>query len=218
MEIFEFVINFLMAFAALIIAFFQWKAEIRKSNEEAKELKRLEDEKRTVQGIVEQILKIEECSKSILEFKSKMDEFAKSKNSNPNEVMATFDKMLEEYTDIFKKIEPHLKSLYKELLTNEEKFPMSHGYGRHITDLRAILDFDAVERKRRTNNYDRLRIEVHMRLSEVYKNGGRLTPEICLENGQKTELMFRPLEQYYEHSYRIQTILYELKVKYTKMQ
>ena len=160
MELFEFIINLLVALAALVIAFFQWKAEIRKSNEEAKELSRLEDEKRTVQGIVEQILKSEECSTSILEFKSKMDAFADSKNSNPNEVMATFDKMLEEYTTIFKKIEPYLKSLYKELLANEEKFPMSHGYGRHITDLRAILDFDAVERKRRNNNYDRLRIEV----------------------------------------------------------
>ena len=218
MELFEFIINLLVALAALVIAFFQWKAEIRKSNEEAKELSRLEDEKRTVQGIVEQILKIEECSTCILEIKAKMDAFADSKNSNPNEVMATFDKMLEEYTTIFKKIEPYLKSLYKELLANEEKFPMSHGYGRHITDLRAILDFDAVERKRRNNNYDRLRIEVYVQLSEVYKNGGKLTPQICAEFGQKTEQMFRALEPYYEHSHQIQSILYELKVKYTKLQ
>lgn len=218
MGILEFIINLLVALAALFIAFFQWKEEIRKSKEEENEERRREEEKRTVQGIVEEVLKIEECSKSILDFRTKMDKFADSKNSDPNKVMATFDTMLEEYTAIFKEIEPHLKRLYKELLANEEKFPMSHGYGRHISDLREILDFDAVERKRRNNNYDRLRIEIYLQLTEVYKKGGKLTPQLRADFGQKTEQMFRALEPYYEHSHRIQTILYELKVKYTKME
>lgn len=214
----EFVCEIFLAMVATIIAFFQWRDQLRYAKEEKKEAAKREEEKRIMQTIVLEISEIEKCTDKINEFKNIMSELSKRNDSSPNYVMQIFDETMEQYENSFKEIFPHLERLYNELLLNEERFPMSHGYGRYIADIRTILDFDLVKRQRRNNNYDKLRIEIHRLMLEAWKNNdGYLTPEVRLTIGEKTEQMVRALEPYYCHATQINSVLYELKTRYENM-
>ena len=130
--------------------------------------------------------------------------------------MRLFDTMINDYAAEFEEISPILTDLYDLLLQNEERFPMSHGYGRYISELKEILDFDSVERARRCNGYDRLRLDNQAILTEIINNGGAFPMEARLAVGQNVEGMMQALEPYYVHSRKIHDILFELKCKYAR--
>ena len=151
MGIIEFLANITLALGALIIAILQWREELRAIKAEKQEEAAREHEKATMQTILTEILKVEECTKCISSFTSTMSTLSKRNDNNPIDIMRLFDTMINDYAAEFEEISPILTDLYDLLLQNEERFPMSHGYGRYISELKEILDFDAVERARRCN-------------------------------------------------------------------
>ncbi len=216
MTVLEFVIEVTLAVAALVIAILQWKEERRISKEEKNENVLRAKEKSIVNEIVNQIDEIEKCSDYILSFAEKMAELSRKKDTSPDVAIKLFDDLIEQYTEHFNNIAPRFNLLYIELLKNEERFPMSYGYNRYIVEIREILDLDAVERERRINNYDACRIRFHEILVNAWENGGYLSPETRLELGQLAEKMIRALEPYFRHAQKINTVLFELSVKYKR--
>ena len=214
MAILEFSVNVVLALAALVIAIFQWKEERRFAKEEKEEQQARAEEKLIVEEIVRQIGQIERCSEGILRFQEAMEQSARRQDNDPDAVAALFDQMLEQYEKDFQTVSPMLQLLYEELLQNEERFPMSHGYGRYIVELRAILDFRTVVRQRRNNDYDSMRIRFHQILTRAWNEGGTITPEYATELGHLTEQMIRSLEPYYKHAQTIAVLVHELKIKY----
>ena len=140
---------------------------------------------------------------------------AKAKNNNPVEVIDIFTKAVDGYEEDFKLIEDRLRALYCYLIKNEENFPMAHGYGRYIEDMREILNFDGVLRQRRINGYDHAIITLISTVNEIYeKYNGQVSPELALRMGKQVEIMMQALEPYYKHAEVIELLLNELDIKY----
>ena len=216
MGIIEFLANITLALGALIIAILQWREELRAIKAEKQEEAAREHEKATMQTIVTEILEVEECTKCISVLTSTLSQYSMHGNANPIEVLQLFDAMTDNYTAEFEEISPVLTELYDLLLQNEEKFPMSHGYGRYISELKEILDFDAVLRERRRNGYDTARYDMQNILIDLINKGGDIPMEVRMILGQKVEDMVQALEPYYVHSRKIHDILFELKCKYAR--
>ncbi len=207
-------VEIIIALLGLVIAYFQWNGEKRAAKEEKKEEARRKEEKAIIQKLLKRVSDAEQCSRTMSQFRSDISAASRRTDNDPNQIMSLFDKTIEQYEGSFRTAVPILKDIYDELLKNEERFPMSHGYGRYIIELREILDYDAVERERRRNGYDSLRLQAHQTLTEVWNNGGAMNRETALKLGSMTEKMVQALEPYYRHAQRISAVLYELKGKY----
>ena len=207
-------IEILLALLGLIIAYYQFRAERRAAKEEQLEQEKRRQEREDIGRILEKVRTVESCSATMQKFKSEITAASKNTNNDPNQVTAMFDQMLNQYEQSFRQVAPTLRGLYNTLLANEERFPMSHGYGRYIVEIRELLDFDAVLRERRRNGYDATRIQIHQTLKQVWDNGGNLDRETALKLGSMTERMVQALEPYYRHAEKLDTVLYELQAKY----
>ena len=205
-----------LAFFALVVAIIQVNGERRTQKEEIREREKREEEKRTIDIILKEAKKAESCKEVMANFRGFIDGISRRSDSDPQSVMDLFDQALEDYENKFQEIKPSLEKLYEELLINEEKFPMAYGYGRYITEVSAILDFDAVLRERRMLGYDSARMQVHQILTDVWNEGGELDPDSAQAVGELTEHMVQALEPYYKHAQRINTLLFELGTKYSR--
>ena len=205
------VIDLVLAALGLIIAYFQWSAERRAAAEERKEQEDRKEEKVIIRSLLSRVAEAEKTRGSL----KRMHEELSTPHTDPNEITGIFDEAIERYESNFQTVRPLLKSIYDELLKNEERFPMSHGYGRYITELREILNYDAVVRERRILGYDAARIQTHEILMDAWNNrGGQLREQDRAELGSLAETMVQTLEPYYHHADRIGSVLYELQAKY----
>lgn len=215
MDIISLIVESILAILALIIAIIQLIGENRVRAEEKREEEKLAKEKADIGKLVANIKEMQLLTVNIKNFKSEMDGLSRNTHNNPVDVMKIFDKAVDGYEKDFRGIESRLQDLYSYLIKNEENFPMAHGYGRYITDMRKILNFDDVLRQRRINGYDRSRIAVHRTINEIFeKYDGQVPPELARFMGEQTEIMMQALEPYYDHADSIETLLNELDIKY----
>ena len=217
MDILSLIVDSVLAILALIIAIIQLLGEKRARKEERMEEENREKEKEIIGKILEQSEKVELLANGIRDFKDKIDGLTKKTDNDPVAVMRLFDEAVDGYDNNFNEVKEYLTVLYIELLRNEERFPMAHGYGRYISELRKILDIDALQRARRIKGYDHARLSIHRMLQDCWENNdGILSQETALMIGQQTEKMILSLEPYFEHADAINALLFELKTKYEK--
>lgn len=217
MDIISLVVESILAILALIIAIIQLIGENRVRAEEKREEEKITIEKKEIGEQVAKIKEMQQLTTNIKNFRSEMDKLGGKTKNNPVDVMEFFDKMVDGYEEDFRAIESRLQDLYRYLIKNEEKFPMAHGYGRYITDMRKILNYDEVLRQRRINGYDHSRMLVHLTLKEIWeKYDGQVSPELARRMGEQVEIMMQALEPYYDHADSIETLLNELDIKYGK--
>ena len=207
-------IEILLALLGLVIAYYQFRAERRAAKEEQLEQEKRRQEREDIGRILEKARAVESCIATMQKFKSELSAAFRSTDNDPNRIMEIFDQMPDAYEQSFRQVAPTLRNLYNTLLANEERFPMSHGYGRYIVEIRELLDYDAVLRERRRNGYDATRIQVYQTLKQVWDNGGKVDRETAMELGTMTERMLQALEPYYRHAEKLETVLYELQAKY----
>lgn len=153
-DVLSLTIESLLAVLAIIITIIQWFGEIRARKEELKEEENRTKEKESIGRILNEVMKAKTMVDSIIEFKNSLDMLSQQQDNDPGDILNMINGALNKYEYDFKEIEPSFEKLYVELIENEERFPMAHGYGRYINDLRRIINFEDVKRQRRNNGYD----------------------------------------------------------------
>ncbi len=212
-------LDIILAVAALIIAYIQLRGDQRERKAEADEEARREEEKKQVASILDDLDKLEKCRDVIKNSLKNIDDIA-NKTGEPMVTLNSLNKAIIEYEDVFEKNRDILRKLYNALLTNEEKFPMAHGYGRYIEDLRFILNYDAVIRRRRKQGYDRQCIEyirLYKQFSEDFESISKDKDKLADFSGQFADLLYKmmdSLEPMFEHGDRMSAVIDELNAKY----
>lgn len=125
------IVNIIIALAALLIAYFQYKDQRMKKREEMKK-----------ETLIRDI--ISECS-SIYGIKDEIEKSFRILSDVEKNSTERVSKYLPEVQNILvhiKDFDKTLKNVYSELVKNESMFSLSYGYGRYIDAFRIYLSKD----------------------------------------------------------------------------
>lgn len=212
------VISIVLAIIGTIIAYRQLKGEQRVRDELKKEEEKRAEEKESIKGIMQSLDEASKCEELLDDFKKKIYKNSKRKDNDPGEFANSIDDLISEHKKIFDSFTKPLNNLYSALIVNEDRFPMAHGYGRYIEDLRVILNYDLLRRQLKMAGYDRLMsqfAEIHNYLfthqefleKDEFQNG-------LLKLGELADPIFNSLSPLFDHAEKISDVINELKIKY----
>ena len=221
-DLISLIVDSLLAIAALVIAVIQWIGEIRERKAAADEEKKRNDEKAQVKDILNKINDIDfDIMDKAVDRIYSIAGVARKENQgqDPSEVIKIIDDALDAYEECFKANKKNLEELYMILLRNEDRFPMAHGYGRYIEDLREILNYDGLIRKRRIAGYDYARVQYYyVQMHVMHEKGGIVDASASEQLAKLLEMMMQGLEPVLCHADKINSLLDELHCKYDQYQ
>lgn len=214
-DIISLIVESVLAILALAIAAIQFIGEVRAHKEEEKEKAKLLQEKNLIEMIVSYMTEAQNTVDYMRGFRQSIEERMCRNDNNPDDTFKFFNDSVNEYEEKFKHAEETvLRPIYIWLLKNEDKFPMAHGYGRYIEDLRTILNFEDVKRAKFLNGYDNLIVASYRILQNCYKKGGKISEEEGAQLGQLFFELQKTIVPYYKHADLIAAVIDELSIKY----
>jgi len=216
MDVISLLVESILAILALVIAVFQFIDEVRARKEDEKEKAKLEQEKKLIEMIVTVMKDAQDTVDYMKDFRKNIDEMMMRNDNNPVDTFNFFNNAINGYEEKFKQAEDKvLRRIYVWLLKNEEKFPMAHGYGRYIEDLRTILNFEKIKREKFLNGYDNIYMMSYRLIDNcINKKGGKISSEDAAQLGQLFFELNKSAEPYYRHADMIASVIEELSIKY----
>ncbi len=212
------VISVAIAIIGTMIADRQLKGEQREREEKKREDEKRAEEKRSIAEIMKSLEEASKCERELDSFINEIYQKSHSKTNSPDEFVTAFANMLDKYEELFSSIKAPLADLYAALIINEDRFPMAHGYGRYIEDLRIILDFDRLRREVKNAGYDHAMYKFVELNNNLAAQQATLSPskldEGKLALGELANVILESFDPLREHSERISAVIRELKIKY----